>query len=388
MASFRSNYYVSQSGSDSNPGTSSSPFLTIQRAANIVNPGDTVIVEDGLYSNKVPNYGSEQVIVKMTRSGNSTGWITFKAKNKWGAVLDGLNFETEHGIMFSGVSYIKVEGFEIKDINLWAIVASSGSNNLEFRNNHIHNIGRICATTKNGLSAINLMSVDNILIERNLIHDIGRFSPTEGCKGSLYYMWNDHGIYINGVNNCIIRNNIFYNVFHGWAVHFYSGSNYSSSNISVLNNTFAFNKTAAGLIVLYAKLTNVNIQNNMLYMSDDAYLEGFSPSNNLGIVINPDYTYTGVTINHNMMFNGNGIIANATRGITIVNNIVNTNPQFVSPTTFDFRLKSTSPAINAGVDVGFKTDFLGNEIKGLPDIGAYECTIPNSSPKDNRNIKH
>ena len=43
-------YYVSPTGSDSNPGTSASPFLTIQAAANAVNPGDMVIVRDGTYN--------------------------------------------------------------------------------------------------------------------------------------------------------------------------------------------------------------------------------------------------------------------------------------------------------------------------------------------------
>jgi hypothetical protein len=38
----------------------------------------------------------------------------------------------------------------------------------------------------------------------------------------------------------------------------------------------------------------------------------------------------------------------------------------------DYRLKSSSPCKNAGVDVGLTTDFLGKKIRGLPDIGAYE----------------
>lgn len=46
------------------------------------------------------------------------------------------------------------------------------------------------------------------------------------------------------------------------------------------------------------------------------------------------------------------------------------DPLFRSVT--DFRLKSGSPAINAGTDVGLTTDFLGKPIRGLPDIGAYE----------------
>jgi hypothetical protein len=39
---------------------------------------------------------------------------------------------------------------------------------------------------------------------------------------------------------------------------------------------------------------------------------------------------------------------------------------------FDPHLLPSSPAINAGVDVGLTTDIEGKAIRGLPDIGAYE----------------
>lgn len=48
--------------------------------------------------------------------------------------------------------------------------------------------------------------------------------------------------------------------------------------------------------------------------------------------------------------------------------------------TSDYRLLSSSPAINAGVDVGLTTDYLGNNIRGLPDVGAYEA------PPNRRNV--
>lgn len=47
-----------------------------------------------------------------------------------------------------------------------------------------------------------------------------------------------------------------------------------------------------------------------------------------------------------------------------------TDPLFASATSF--RIKPSSPAINAGVDVGLTTDIEGKAIRGLPDIGAYE----------------
>src|SRR5437899_2916269 len=42
-------YYVSPSGSDSNSGSSSAPFRTLQQAADTVNAGDIVIVRQGNY---------------------------------------------------------------------------------------------------------------------------------------------------------------------------------------------------------------------------------------------------------------------------------------------------------------------------------------------------
>ncbi len=43
-------YYISPSGSDTNPGTQTAPFLTIQNGISTSVNGDTVIVEDGTYT--------------------------------------------------------------------------------------------------------------------------------------------------------------------------------------------------------------------------------------------------------------------------------------------------------------------------------------------------
>lgn len=66
-------YYVATDGNDSNPGTIEEPFLTIQKAADTVSPGDTVLVREGTYYENgklsIKNYGTE---------GN---WITFQPYN-------------------------------------------------------------------------------------------------------------------------------------------------------------------------------------------------------------------------------------------------------------------------------------------------------------------
>ena len=62
-------YYVSTTGSDENPGTLEQPFLTIGRAAELMNAGDTCIIREGTYR--------ETVIPK--NSGSKGSPITFKA---------------------------------------------------------------------------------------------------------------------------------------------------------------------------------------------------------------------------------------------------------------------------------------------------------------------
>ena len=43
-------YHVSTAGSDSNTGSIDAPWATLQRAADVVDPGDTVLVNAGTYS--------------------------------------------------------------------------------------------------------------------------------------------------------------------------------------------------------------------------------------------------------------------------------------------------------------------------------------------------
>ncbi len=46
-------YHVSVKGSDSNKGTKAAPFLTIQRAADLAQPGDVITVHEGIYRERI-----------------------------------------------------------------------------------------------------------------------------------------------------------------------------------------------------------------------------------------------------------------------------------------------------------------------------------------------
>jgi hypothetical protein len=103
-------YYVSPSGSDSWPGTSSQPWATFLKAMGIIQPGDTLLLKDGTY------YQSLDV----TRSGTSDNPITIKAENDGKAIIDGQGNKMPcrvNGILTNHLHDIIVEGIICKNSN-------------------------------------------------------------------------------------------------------------------------------------------------------------------------------------------------------------------------------------------------------------------------------
>ncbi len=372
-------YYVAPTGNDADPGTEVAPFKTIQQAASLVNPGDVVIVEDGVYT----DHNGDGAVFKITRGGTAGGKVTFKARNRWGAKLDGQNGTTANGIDFdNGIGYVRVEGFDIFGVanrgspttgrgSASGIDLYDGGHTSEIVGNHIHNVGQVCtlSTNTNGQVAIFLQQ-PNVTVEQNLIHDIGRFFPGEnGCTytGFTGYQTLDHGIYLNGgspgADGALIRNNVFYNTRHGWAVQMYPGS---LSNVNVLNNTFAFGNPNKNYthIVLDATISGTTIANNIFYNPEGGKTieaGGFSGT----ITIS-----TNITMG-TAMTDRSSIPA----GMLLVNNRLTTDPLFVNALGGDFHLLAGSPAIDGGLSVSLVTiDFDGvvRPRGAAHDIGAYE----------------
>lgn len=70
----------------------------------------------------------------------------------------------------------------------------------------------------------------------------------------------------------------------------------------------------------------------------------------------------------------NSIIKTELEGLDINNNLINVDPAFISPFETNFGLRQTSPAINAGAELGILIDLTGEDREGVPDIGAIEFT--------------
>ncbi len=72
-------WHVSGTGNDANDGkTPQTAFRSLQKAADLVEPGDVVLIGNGTYTNGEKGNGS--AVLNITRSGKPDAWITWKAK--------------------------------------------------------------------------------------------------------------------------------------------------------------------------------------------------------------------------------------------------------------------------------------------------------------------
>ena len=136
-----SSFYVATTGSDSNPGTQSAPWRTVQRAADTARAGSIVNVRGGIY----------EELVNINASGNaSDGFITLRSYPGETAVVDATRF-TPTGrqavLTIHNQSYVRIEGFEIRNFRtaihrlspLGISVMGSGSH-IELLKNNVHHI--------------------------------------------------------------------------------------------------------------------------------------------------------------------------------------------------------------------------------------------------------
>jgi hypothetical protein len=109
--------YVSLSGNDANPGTQALPLRTIQQAANLVNPGETILIRSGTYT--------ENVVIK--KSGSASAWITLAAFPGETVTIDGGNGNAI--IDSGGQKYVIIAGLTLKTsgASANAIMASSAN---------------------------------------------------------------------------------------------------------------------------------------------------------------------------------------------------------------------------------------------------------------------
>ena len=112
---YATTYYVKPDGDDGNSGLNwANAWKTIQKAANTMTNGDTVLVAAGVYNSGGGTADTYSARVLITNSGTSLAPITYKAFTN-GAIIDasGLNC----GIHIYKADYIVIDGFEVRNAN-------------------------------------------------------------------------------------------------------------------------------------------------------------------------------------------------------------------------------------------------------------------------------
>ena len=111
------NIHVSPDGSDeTGDGSIASPFATLQKANEVVQPGDTVFVHAGTYRNTDFDDGDiweGGTMTSITTSGTEDAWIVYMPYPGDSVLLE---FDGAYGVVFNNVAYVKFTGFEVKGI--------------------------------------------------------------------------------------------------------------------------------------------------------------------------------------------------------------------------------------------------------------------------------
>jgi hypothetical protein len=324
--------YVATAGNNANSGTSSSsPKASIVGGLAAASAGDIVLVANDTYTGNVVT----------TKGGSSSGgYITIRSETKYGAKILGSNGTSNQSAFEINHAYIRVEGFEItgksgSGLRNGVIV---NANNVQVVGNHIHHCTQFLTegTSWQGGAGVDVWgrSRSNVLIDGNLIHNIGCSSSTQQLV---------HGIYLSQpATNGRVVNNVIYEC-EDYGVHPYPQD--EATGWIVVNNTVT--ATARGI----RTGNNTTVRNNISYNNK---------------TINFDVRGSGSTLSHNL---SGGTGASSISGVTVA------NPQFVDYAARVFTLAAGSPARNAGTATDAPAfDFAGTQRPqgfGI-DIGAYE----------------
>ena len=168
-------YYIVPTGSDSGSGSSSAPWATFGKAWGTLQPGDTLILKDGTYTQAL----------KPTVSGTAGGPIIIRAEHDGQAILDG---QSNHsGISIDSRQYLTIEGLlSLNPGESPALTIQAPDGN--FTATHDIVVRRTGArggvNLGNNGAAIEVARVTNVLLEDVWAYGFGRYAL--GIYGSQH----------------------------------------------------------------------------------------------------------------------------------------------------------------------------------------------------------
>jgi hypothetical protein len=406
-------YYVAATGSDTNNGSSPTPFKTIQHAADLVQPGDIVLVGQGNYAGFILGWVAPT-------AGTAAAPITFKADPSapvGTVVINARNNKTAVGIDAEpGCDYINVDGFTIvggtggighypnrgsgvkmtgqfdqvtncivHDIDYGFGIFCDNATGVLFQGNTVYNISWGPAQSV-GLGHGIYVSGNSTgaQVRSNLVHDnayIGIHVNGEPdlvqnavIENNIVYNNGQNALNCDGLQSSIVRNNLFYGYQNYGIVLYQIGASGPSNNNVIVNNTIVSAVAGAGAALRILNGATGNTVLNNILLGSDGNACRISSDSLPGLV--SDYNVVSAKFQSEDTGATQTLAQWRTQTSHDTHSFTATAASlFVSVSGSDYHLSSTSPAIDAGTATDAPPTDL--EVHNRPqgngyDIGCYE----------------
>jgi hypothetical protein len=396
-------YYVAPTGNNTNPGTISQPFGTLQKAHDIANPGDTIYMRGGTYQ-----FSVAQTLTKGGSSGSPFNLFNYPGETP---ILDGINMtlqagmQNDYSLVLNGANWWHVKGIEVERSPSGGILLYGNSNNNTIEMCVSHNNGRLDTGDGTGIRILGSGS-NNLLLNNDSHHN--RDQSADGgnadgfsvvstgsgnvMRGNRAWFNSDDGYDFFNVQDgttappVLIENNWSWRNGYDDALNplgngqgfklggirtstgGFSGAHIVRNNISFLNKGNGFDQNAgqggAAALTVYNNASYNNAGNSFIVNAAVASIV----RNNWYYLGGSQAIYAGATNDHNS-WNG-GVIVNTSDFVTM-DYTANTGPRKADgslPDSDFLHLALGSDLIDKGINVGIA--YTGS----APDLGAYEYT--------------
>jgi hypothetical protein len=268
-----STYYLSPVGSDTNVGSLALPWATLNQAAAVVQPGDTVILEEGTYY--------VYPVSIFSTSGTASSPITIEGVDT-NAIISG--------------AWINANYYNILNLGVGTAGEPTGNSLLQLNglnnvaSNIVFNFLASMTAKKSNVKAVNLSGTNDILLNSvflNLsnstaVQMAGMSNTVSGCYLSGCYDLKNFVIFgnWNTVSNCVITNMLYDGLGnHPDFVQSFGDNDTSATNIIT---------TASNFLACNNLIVNCPNGMQMWYLSLDqssafGYFDGFTFRNNIFI---------------------------------------------------------------------------------------------------------